>query len=232
MHLLSRTKPIKLRFCTSSVNAYELFPPAPAKGFVPGWLSETSHPVRHCYGMRQSFSRGFVIPLWSDLHLKLQKNKDGEYDGNLRFVDSVSELMVEPHDHALSPRNKVLIKLLSPWFCECEEEVTFSVMENMYSNPSRGVEFMSGIMEYRYQNSTNMFLYLPKKDTDASLRAGDTPLLFRQNSERDLVIECKHDPERFDYLLQRYAQPPFLSNRWSQRRNVIKRGLNKLFTRG
>jgi len=220
------TKPIKLKFYSNHASAHELFKPDRASAFMPSWMSGSDSRVKHCYGLRSSFYDGFGIPLWSDLSIQLKETAPGKFDGRYDFADQsgLSKIKFENDSSPMHPRSKMLFKLSSVWMCECDEDIKFSAMENMWSSPNRKVEFVSGVLDFRFQFATNMFFYVEKKNQNLVIEAGDVPLLFRQLSERKLKIECHYDPEKYSYLDAKAHQIPFFSQNHMKIRNMLLHG--------
>lgn len=221
MNFLRNIKPIKLRFYTENAGAYACLKPDHAKAFVPKWLSTTEvipnkTNVKYCYGLRESFRRGFSIPLWTDIKIQTSIDEEGNLDGNLIFADSVSGVIVEEGNSVMHTKDRHLFKLLSPWYCECDEDITFTAFENHFSKPVRNVEFVSGILQFKYSNATHMFIYVENKTQNILLEAGDTPILYRQNSDRDIEIQVEYDPEKTLYLQKLGANTPFFSHRMAK----------------
>lgn len=222
MFYLKRIKPIKLRFYTDNANAYELFKPSKASNFSPDWRSNKEDQARHCYGLKSMFQDGFIIPLWSDLMITTTNSGDGEVSGSFEFSDKKSLIELQTAETSAIPKNKICFKILSPWLCECDEDIKFIKTENMWSNPDRGAEFLSGVLDFKYQNSTNMFFYIDKKEQTLLLKANDTPVLFRQLSERRIDIECLHDPDKFEYLQDKISRP-FFEQRHIKKINLLRK---------
>lgn len=233
MNILRNTKPIKLKFYTEHASAYEYLKPAYSSDYFPSWVSQLPNAeggptVKNCYGLRESFRKGFVVPLWSDFLVKTELRDDGSFQGDLVFSDEYSEALLEQGDSVMNLQNKDLLKLVSPWYCDCEEEVTFTMFENHFSKPDRGVQFLSGIVQFKYNRATNMFLYIDKKSQKVELEAGDIPVIFRQNSERPLEIESHYDPEKTKQLRDIGKHTSFFQNGLMKRRKFSKfKGLFK-----
>jgi hypothetical protein len=221
MIFLRRTKPIVVRLYTDTANAHRLFSPKLASELKPSWLSEKTDPVRACAGLRKMFSSGFGIPLWSDLDMNTVINEKNEADGSVRFSDKKNYLDLQKMETSAIPSSKICMKMLSPWYAECDEEINFIATENMWSNPSRSVEFLSGVADFKYQHATNMFFYMDKKTSYTQLNAGDVPILWKPQSERKLVIESFYDPQKYNYLLDTCQHPPFRNFMYAKTKNIL-----------
>ena len=218
-----------MRFYTENASAYEFFKPNHSRFFIPDWLSDThmmpnQSNVKYCYGLRESFRRGFSIPLWTDINIKSSVDIDGNLiEGNVICADNITGVMPQEGDSVMHTKEKHLFKLLSPWHCECDEDITFTAFENHFSKPVRKVEFISGILQFKYAYATHMFMYVENTTQDITLDAGDTPMLFRQNSERDIEIEVEYDPEKSSYLHKLNSNAPFFSFKLAKSRMFSKR---------
>jgi hypothetical protein len=223
INFLRNIKPIKLRFYTDHASAYRYLKPDHSRNHLPDWLRkvkvyENESNVKHCYGLRESFKKGFVIPLWSDIKIETKSKPDGSMEGKMIFADNISEALDEDGGTVMHTRNKRLVKLISPWYCECDEEVTFSVFENHFSKPDRGVEFISGTLQFKYTNATHLFMYLENKTQNTLLNAGDAPFIYRQNSEREIEIDVSYDPEKTMYLQNLGGRSSFFTHKFMKRR--------------
>jgi hypothetical protein len=216
-------RPINLRFYTNNSGAHKLFKPDKATKYLPDWAKakdEANRRVRACYGFSQTFTRGFVVPIWADTEFNVSVegakcNLDVKsFDESLK-----TEMLRSPF---MQVHNTFLLKLSSPWLVECDEDVGFTVAENMWSNPSRAFNFMSGAAAFKYQHGTNMFFYLPMVHGKHVLRAGDTPLVWVPQSDRTLKIDgATYDPEKFAYLAG--TGTTFLNHRYARAKQLLGR---------
>ena len=221
MIFLKRTKPIVVRLYTDTPNAYRLFAPKLSSDLKPSWLSEKDDTARACTGLKKMFNSGFGIPLWSDLDMNTTINDRNEVDGDFKFSDRKNYLELQRQRTSAIPQSKICMKLLSPWCAECDEEVNFIATENMWGNPSRNVEFLSGVADFKYQHATHMFFYMDKKAGHTQINAGDVPVLWLPQSERKLVIEAFYDPDKYKYFAYLCNMPPFRNFVYAKTRSAL-----------
>ena len=226
INFLRNIKPINLRFYTDNPNVYELLKPDKSSRFIPSWLSsletvDRKPTVKNCYGLRESYRDGFILPLWSDINIHTYLDATGAFDLSLEFADKTHSCVFDSGSTVMHPKQQTLIKLISPWRIECDEDITFSVYENLFSKPNRGVHFVSGALNFKYQNSCHFFFYIQNvPDVKVQLDAGDTPMFFRQNSQRSLKIECFYDPEKTSYLINKNTNRPFFNTAMYKRKRL------------
>jgi len=221
MIFLKKTKPVVVRLYTDSPNVHRLLPPKLASDLKPSWLSDREDFVKGCTGLRKMFSSGFGIPICSDLDMNIVVNDNNEVSGEFKFADGKNYLQLQKGKTSAIPNSKICIKIISPWFAECDEEINFIATENMWGNPDRGVEFLSGVADFKYQNSTNMFFYMDKKAGRTQLNAGDVPIIWKPQSERKLVIEAVYDPEKFKYLTECGGSRPFRNFYYGRVKSIL-----------
>jgi hypothetical protein len=200
--ILRYNKPVKLAFYTNNAAAHRLFPPQRASKKLPSWLQDEqvkNDPIKSCFGMRQMFLDGIAIPMWADVQFTVEGPDD---DKRLSVSSYDKTVLTEPVSaFQVQKDNSMLLKLFSPWQVESSDSVTFSLVENLWSNPRRPLHFMSGTVEFRYQHSSNMFLYVPTDQPSSSIEAGDCPMVLVPKTERAIDISVHYDPEKHDYLL-------------------------------
>lgn len=218
MNFLKRIKPIKVDLYTGHGNAHRLFKPCYAKDYKPNWLSKVKvtpdeRHVKHCYGLRQSFSTGFVIPLWADIVVHTEVDSVGEVSSrSFQIPDQHTVLdQIKTKDGFMEWPNRSLYKIVSPWYAVCDEDVDFVMMENMFSQAPYGAEFVSGVVQFKQQHATNMFLYLQNVTQMVRLTAGDVPVIFKPLSERPLQIKSHYDPDKHAYYNNLSVHQSFLN---------------------
>jgi hypothetical protein len=177
-------KPIKLYAFTATVGLASLLPPTRLVRSLPAWweklapqsdLLEPSDPLarrfkveriltaRHCYGMQETFKRGFGLRLWSDVDVVITR------DGNLNAYGYNREVKVAGGVHHpkqfpdLFSSSCQHFKFLSPWHFVCESPVHFAWMHPLYhQGEAFRFQSMPGIVEYRNQHATNVNIVLPR----------------------------------------------------------------------
>ena len=140
-----RLKKIKLECFTADAAIHKFFPISLAKKFIPEWfksippMGEQTATIKHCDGFHNLYSRGWVMPMWSDL--LLETDKEGgykyQYSGSFESYPGGNR-GYQPIDQHSSEQlgNKFLdhihLKLLSPWIIKEKSGVDFYYSENTW----------------------------------------------------------------------------------------------------
>lgn len=200
---IKKNKIIINAFIASSYNhVNELTPVKLSKDFIPAWWKqlpkssfslsniENSYlTVRHCPGIINSFTTGFIIPMWSDFSFTWD-NDNYKY----QFADGVSLLQL--HDDSQAKdfyKNEWKTKLHSPWFFEVEKhEIQILLQYPFWLNPTRPpFVFPSGINETKENKFTsNFFMFFPKQSPGEVLIKHGTPICqFIPLTEKEIIIK-------------------------------------------
>ena len=218
INILRLARPVEVTFYTANINAHELFPVAKATKYLPKWVSNSKHdrnvasPV-NCHGLRAMYQKGIALPLWSDVRIQLIEDSMSEKCAVKFDMANEFRSLTREEGHALDVPRKILMKAFSPWMARTDEDIMFSVMENMFDPKQYPAEFMSGVQTFKYQFSTNFFFYLPNFPMTFQMNAGDVPIIIVPNTERDVVVKSEYNPEMAQRLVERFNRSPFFTNR-------------------
>jgi hypothetical protein len=167
-------KSINLDCYTSNANAYNFAKVDHANKFLPSWWKDMPPPdkgfpkqttIKNCSGFTNHFKYGFVIPMWSDLSIKVSPKGLSEY--RYQFADGRSELLHHPAVEwgKFKDENTVQhIKLISPWIFSCNEDIDFLFIEPSWNFPQEmdGIKVLPGTVNYYWQTTTHINLMLEK----------------------------------------------------------------------
>jgi hypothetical protein len=152
-------------FFTTRPDVYKYSPIDYAYKFYPHWWKKTpltysktffERPtIKSCNGIIDTYKKGFIIPLWSDLALQVEnKNIFWHYADDISTCDF--------HDHQqwenYTDINKYYhLKIKSPWIAKCKDNINFYFTKPFW-NHSLGVpyEILSGVLNFKYNNSTHI----------------------------------------------------------------------------
>jgi hypothetical protein len=217
-------KPIELRFYTNNRSACELFPPTKAAKARPQWLSTADSTgfdvsITGCRGIREFFSHGVAVPLWSDLKI------EGS-DSQLRwdFADGKSHIHVESDFGVMQRPREALCKLIFPWAVECSEAVPFMQVQNMWDQTASAFRAINGTLEFKYQHAVNLFLYF-QADTNTTIPAGTSFFILAPLSERPIKFLAEYNPEKYDALRDGAMSRPFFRNWYVKQRRIKEKKL-------
>jgi|GEM_PF-2088195 len=185
--------------------------------------------IKTCPGRVELYQKGFILPLWSDLYLYL----DGEKNWKYQFADMKSTISNHTHSQysTLFDEDEYLhLKLDSPWVMYTEEDVDFVAIKPAWEvKPLDGLEILPGILTFHHQhsNNVNMFIKFPEKKEEKReiiLRAGTPIYHFIPLSDRKVELEVKAvshtDPEFIDAF--RTANHSFSRNSYRHHIKVDK----------
>lgn len=201
-----KKRKITINCYTSSATVYNQFKIDYAQKFIPSWWKEIPNTyipegkffslptIRTCPGMTGVYHRGAVIPLWSDLAIEL--GPKGEGNARWQFSDTHCSAVshpVEQRGRYLNDKEFLHMKLNSPWHIDCEEDISW-VWMGMPWNMDDPTEFAvpTGLVEYKYQNATNINLFLKYAEEKRNLLipAGTPMVQIVPLDDRKIDIKC------------------------------------------
>jgi hypothetical protein len=195
-----KKKKIIVDCLTSNVIASELFYPDKAVNFYPDWWktlpTSFKNPkngftdvatMKTCVGFTDYYKNSFILPLWSDLTIKV----DSEDSFRWQFSDQKSNAV--PHE--LEQRKGFIenynhLKLDSPWLFKSKSDVNFSITQPIWNfNKTPQVIIPSAQLEFKYQNTTNINMFFPKTEKEYLFEAGHPMMAFTPCSENDVEFK-------------------------------------------
>ena len=200
-----RKKEIVLDCYTVEASPYNYFPIAKANKFTPEWFKTLKKPtfkkeqfeeeiknLKECYGFTNYFAKGFVLPLWSDLYLEIApKGSDGV---KWQYSDGYSSMQWhsdEATNGNFSDLEYQHLKLVSPWFFVCSEDIEFLALEpEWYFDKLDGVHILNGTMDFTVNTATNINMFAKRTDEVSKLNLmSGTPLYhFIPLTDRKVIL--------------------------------------------
>lgn len=174
---------------------------------VPNSLDKMST-ARRCIGINNFNMAGFVLPLWSDYSLLMHPN------GNISSVgagQSKTEVHSPNQGRGLLDDYHV-VKLISPWAIRCNQDVKFMFAPNFYAEHSTDWTISPAIVDYYNQTTSNIFVFVPKKQEPKEIFLNAGMLLIRIVPLTERKVNFKI--EVVDDLSKVVVRPPdfFFSN--------------------
>ena len=164
------SKPVVLHCYTNRADVFNYSPIAKASKFIPDWwkkipksnpVENAVHPaptMKHCAGFTDLYRKGFIIPMWSELAIEIGEIGSDAYRYQYADEASVAIAHSERQRGTAYPTERYQqLKLESPWFLSCDEDIEFLLTEPTWNidNPEI-VKILPGVLNYKYQASTNM----------------------------------------------------------------------------
>lgn len=185
-----KKKEITLDCYTHRADVYNYFPIVEAKNKIPDWFKKTPpscfkgakdhvKTIKGCPGLLEYWTKGFVLPLWSDLSIILEQ--EGKTGYEWQYSDLLSSIDVHDPEQTNNhfPETKYQhLKLLSPWLFVCSEDISFLAVEPAWQfDVLKNVRILTGVLNFKFQSGThiNMFCLREDKEKETILRSG-TPL--------------------------------------------------------
>lgn len=171
----------------------ELFPIKSAKKSIPDWWkklpSSVMEPsqnnrmpvmrstIKKCPGFYNLYESGFVIPLWVDVAVETKKTGECTYRNATNMNLSPSEFH-HPKQFGNVFSNFIQFKFYSPWFLREKTGVNFLYQQPTWNltNKIKDIHVLPGMLDFKYQHSSNINVLFPKIDNKFMLEAG-TPLV-------------------------------------------------------
>ena len=214
MKFLNR-KPKLLFSCKPDFySAFELYKPTYAAEFSPPWLKQVpalydkqdengitipGASIKRCPGLQWTLTSGFMLPLWTDIALTI--NPNGTY--GFQCADNKTWLTSHPHEQmpGFFP-GYTHIKIISPWSIRCSEAIKF-YWTNPYYYYNRPTKFIiaHGMMEYKYNHSSNINLFFPLENEPYKfmIKAGEPMVHMIDTNFTEFDVEYELLKDNLEY---------------------------------
>lgn len=177
------------------------------KNFVPSWFKNTPleftangkqhSTIKRCMGIIEYYKTGVILPAWTDIDIKLNKNINGEVNISADFFSPFRE-NGQHHsspqwDKFANPDEFTHFKLLSPWHLQCKEDVEFFWTSPFWNYDLGKDDFYipPGVLDYKYNNSTNVNLFLNLKTEKIQIRHNDPLVHIIPLTEKDVEFKIQ-----------------------------------------
>ena len=171
--------------------------------------------AKNCPGINNFISSGIKFKMWT--HLKIRVHPSGavqELPGTVKgTIDPFAQHPREQYEH-IYQRGKTAFKLNNPWIMACNQDVKFLFVESHYSTHfmrENNIYIAPGIIDYKYQRSTNIHLVLDVKETayDLTIPYGTPLVTLFPLTERKIDMDWKILPkEEFDKVANIFPRCP------------------------
>lgn len=208
-----KKKKIVVDAFTTNHAAYELFPPAPAKRYIPDWfkkmdnivhleidsenmpgLTSPAGTLKNCPGFLDLYKTGFMIPAWSDF--LVYTNAKGGIHIETPQQSGLKEVFEQHTDWQFGkPKNTTFdnlihAKLNCPWSFKEKSGVKFFFGSPSWNNyPSVIPNIIPGVIDWRYNIAANINMFFPKRDAKYDITAGHPLAHIIPLSEHDVEIK-------------------------------------------
>ena len=211
MFFIKRSK-IVVDCFTHSLNAYDLFPIAKATEYYPDWWKATpnSHlvdnlfhkaTIKSCSGLIEYYKSGYTLPLWTDINFDID-------NGVYRWVPADGETKIDIHpiheiDKYIKSTEYGHVKINSPWAFKSKSDINW-LYSDLYWNhsPIENYSLPPGVVNYKYQHTTHINLFLPLKENKRfCLTAGNPMVYLLPLSEKEIYFDDNKSNENIEWIL-------------------------------
>lgn len=147
-----------------------------ASEFIPEWYSKmkgrydsevfTASTIKKCPALQNAMTKGFILPMWTDLAIKMTEHDDG-WGYEYQFADGKTE----NHDHdsrqwegKWNPKTHAHMKWVSPWYFNCSHDIQWLWQKPYYHDTNDDVDIIQGIVEFKHQSTSNINCMVKGKD--------------------------------------------------------------------
>ena len=170
MFFFCKRKEIILDAYTCRPDVFKYTPIASAKSHRPRWVSALpthiesgldQHPtIKRCPGLNDYFSKGFIIPMWSDLRVRAT----GE-GLSYQFADLMSSCGFHRKELSagyMTRGNYEHCQIQTPWALRCNKNIDFLFSKvEWYFDQLGKVYIPSGIVRYVHQSAATINAFFP-----------------------------------------------------------------------
>jgi hypothetical protein len=179
--------------------------------------------MKGCVGMIDYYAKSVALPLWSDLMINVDSNKNYQW----QFSDISSQATV----HNSKQRTDFLndyghLKLITPWLLKTKEDIKWFWSQPIYNFSSNAIDIkiLPGITSFKHQHSINVNMMLPLNQSNKYfLEQGQVLAHLTPLSDRKFKV-VRHLISQSEYIKMYNSNITFVNIY----KNVIKRRNNFL----
>ena len=227
-NIIRRPSKIHLDCFTYQQEIVDLFPIAPAIKFLPEWYRKLSTTVEYkgpqrgtmktCPGVADLFRKGFIIPAHREFYAEV-------VNGTPRVVPDSEAENHEPSQWGSALKDYGHMKIISPWRIREKTGVQFIWTQPFWQNDTAKYSVPTGIVEYKYQHTTNINVLAPKKlyPNNFSINAGEPLAHVMPLSDKKIVLhhhvvdgmewQLKHSTYAFTFSGQYYKYKKLMQDK-------------------
>jgi hypothetical protein len=197
-------KTVTLDCFTNRADVYEYSKIDYSSNFIPKWwkqvppkLSSSFFPsptIKTCAGFTSLYKEGFIIPMWSDIAIKVDKEGDTGY--MWQYSDKISEASGHSQEQRgtfMPEKEYVHLKLVNPWLIKSDKLIKF-----LWMQPSWNIDDFStyhippGVIEYKFQHGANINLFVKRQKEEGTVNINFGQPLAHIVPLADVKIKLKH----------------------------------------
>lgn len=188
MSFLFFVKPsiINVDCLTTNVMAYEMAKIEPAIKFVPSWWKNLppnnpgmwgDHPhirestLKRCNGFVDLYKSGFILPMWCDLAIDIGPVGSNYYRYQYSDFSSVAEAHPEEQRNMFCKQeNYQHLKLLSPWYVTCKENINWIFMDVVWNDTQlNNYRVLTGVLNFKFLNGTHINIIFKRENLETQI---------------------------------------------------------------
>lgn len=228
--LFFKRKKIVIDCFTTNPNAANIFPIDKSNKFYPEWwkkvpptVQETAKngikfdtaTIRSCSGFIDLYNQSITIPLWADLIIETTEFK-------FNWVSPDSSFLITGHlTQQYASEDEILnfyhAKIISPWRFEEKTGVSFVFMDPFWNNRDYLGKYYTppGIVEYKYNHSTEINIFAPKHLSRIEIKAGSPMAHIIPMSDNEIIIKTH-------LINQEEYNKKYPANIWTNKHRYLK----------
>ena len=239
------SKDIVLHCYTAQPTVFNYTPIRRAAAFLPDWWKALPTSLPHetgmgsdgtmklCPGFTQLFAKGFVLPLWSEVSIDIEKKIDPDvenhkYQFRYQFSDEISSFGLHEAEQSggVYPISEYQhLKFMSPWLFSCTEDISFLQIQSSWNfkNPEK-MFIPPGVLNFKYQRATHVNALWPRgiEDTIHDLDFGQPLTHYIPLTERKVELQLHLiSSEEFSNMNKMMLRTSFL-NKYNKNKKILK----------
>lgn len=176
--------------------------------------------MKSCMGFVNHFQQGIMLPMWSDLAVKIRPDNMIEY----KFSDSASQCSFHSPEQRMGfYMNHINMKIESPWLLKTNEEVMFNYLPAFWnSTEDDPYRVVPATVDFYYQSGLAINMLMPNRPKEFIVPFGKPMVHLIPLSERetDLKIHLVSDKEW--HVLGSSMTPITFTKKYSKIKKIIK----------
>lgn len=178
----------------------DFFPITKAINHAPDWWKQTKKTyksdffeqatIKSCDGLTSYLSEGFILPLWSDLAVKIE---DGDYQWQFSDEKTFANIHNSQQWNTYANPNEFgHLKLQSPYRLKQKQDFNWLLINPTWHQPlDNWFNVSNGIIEFKNRHELNVNIMLNVKNNKTKIIEAGTPILHLIPLTQK-IIELKH----------------------------------------